>query len=124
MHTTGSSVIFNMIVAAYCCTYRFTLLDLGQVGRFSDGGVLNNSSFGESLMRGDLPFPMQQPLPGTSGPDLPYVIVGDEAFPLRENMLRPYPGHNLPGILTNACKCCLIIYIHRRRASHLQLPFK
>lgn len=33
---------------------------------------------------------------GTSQP-LPYVIVGDEAFPLRENMMRPYPGRNLPG---------------------------
>ena len=64
---------------------------------FSDGGVLNNSTFGELLMRGTLPFPLPQQLPGTSGPDLPYGIVGDEAFPLRENMLRPYPGRNLPG---------------------------
>ena len=75
-------------------------MDLGQVGRFSDGGVLNHSTFGDLLMRGAVPFPLPQPLPGTSGPDLPYVIVGDEAFPLRENMLRPYPGHNLPGTLT------------------------
>ena len=28
----------------------------------------------------------------------PFAIVGDEAFPLRENMLRPYPGRNLPGV--------------------------
>ena len=75
-------------------------MDLGQVGRFSDGGVLNHSTFGDLLMRGALPFPLPQPLPGTSEPDLPYVIVGDEAFPLREIMLRPYPGHNLPGTLT------------------------
>ena len=28
-------------------------------------------------------------LPGTTRPPLPYVFVGDEAFPLKENMLRP-----------------------------------
>ena len=32
---------------------------------------------------------------GATGPSLPYVVVGDEAFPLRKNMLRPYPGRNL-----------------------------
>ena len=33
---------------------------------------------------------------GTSLP-VPYAIVGDEAFPLRMNLLRPYPGRNIPG---------------------------
>ena len=36
--------------------------------------------------------------PGTTGPDLPYVIVGDEAFSLKDYMLRPYPGRNLPSL--------------------------
>ena len=35
-------------------------------------------------------------LTGTTGPNLPYVMVGDEAFPLKEYMLRPFPGRNLP----------------------------
>ena len=32
---------------------------------------------------------------GTTGPKLPYVIVGDEGFPQRQNLLRPYPGRYL-----------------------------
>ena len=45
----------------------------------------------------------QKPIPkhlafaiGTTQPDLPYVFVGDEAFPLLQNMWHPYyPGRNL-----------------------------
>ena len=32
---------------------------------------------------------------GATGPNLSYIVVGDEFFPLRNNMLRPYPGRNL-----------------------------
>ena len=73
-------------------------MDLGDAGRQSDGGVLSNSAFGQALEGGYLSLPSPSPLPGTTGPNLPYIIVGDEAFPLRANMLRPYPGRNLPGI--------------------------
>jgi len=34
--------------------------------------------------------------------DIPYIIVGDAAFPLRTNLLRPYPERNLPNIVTNS----------------------
>ena len=37
--------------------------------------------------------------PGTTEPSLPYVIVGDEAFPLKNYMMRPYPGRQLDGNL-------------------------
>ena len=41
-------------------------------------------------------LPDDCPLPGTSSPSLPYVIVGDEAFPLKNYLLRPFPGEFLP----------------------------
>ena len=91
-------------------------MDIGEVGRHSDGGVLSYSAFGQALEENTLCIPAPAPLPGdkhseflchiftnifsfgTMQPSLPYVIIGDEAFPLRNNLLRPYPGRNLPGM--------------------------
>ena len=64
--------------------YRFILVDIGNAGRHSDGGVLSNSTFGQALDSDLLAIPEPSPLPGTKSPDLPYVIVGDEAFPLKK----------------------------------------
>ena len=79
--------------------YRFILIDLGDAGRHSDGGVLANSGFGMTLEDGSLSLPDPCSLPGTTEPSLPYVIVGDEAFPLKNYMMRPYPGRQLDGNL-------------------------
>ena len=85
------SIILLAICDAY---YRFILIDIGDAGRHSDGGVLSNSSFGQALESGCLSLPPPRELPGTHT-QVPFVFVGDEAFPLRTNMLRPYPGRNL-----------------------------
>ena len=83
-------------MAACDAHYRFILIDVGDTGRHSDGGVLSNSSFGQALVNGTLPLPKEPPLPRTSSPNLPYVFVGDEAFPLKKkNLLRPFPGKKL-----------------------------
>jgi hypothetical protein len=37
-----------------------------------------------------LSIPNSKPLPNSEEP-LPFVIVGDEAFPLKKYLLRPYP---------------------------------
>ena len=87
----------SIVLMAVCdAHYRFTLVDIGDSGRHSDGGVLSSSSFRKALFNRAIYFPANRPLPGTSQPELPFVIVGDEAFPLRNDMMRPYPGRNLP----------------------------
>ena len=72
-------------------------MDLGEVGRRSDGGTFSNSSFGRAFEEGSLSLPAPSPLPGATTLSLPNVMVGDEAFPLKMYLLRPYPGRNLAG---------------------------
>lgn len=86
------SIVLLAVCDAY---YRFLLVDIGNTGRHSDGGVLSHSDFGRALYANALPFPNDQALPGTTTPSLPHVFVGDEAFPLRTNLLRPSPGRDL-----------------------------
>ena len=72
-------------------------MDLGDAGHHSDGGVFSNSEFGRSLETGSISLPAPCPLLGTTQPNIPFVMVGDEAFPLKSYMMRPYPGKNIPG---------------------------
>jgi len=45
-----------------------------------------------------LNLPEPNPLPNTNNNPQPYVFIGDEAFALHTNLLRPYPGRNLTDI--------------------------
>ena len=70
-------------------------MDIGAYGRQSDGSVFANSLFGRKLKAQQLPIPPPEPLGGSASPNLPYVFVGDEAFPLLQNLMRPYLSGNL-----------------------------
>ncbi|CAI5678404.1 unnamed protein product [Oreochromis niloticus] len=76
---------------------RFHVIDVGGYGRTSDGGILANSTFGQALRAGTLHLPPDQPLPGGEHRGAqPHVFVADEAFPLRRELMRPFPGRLLP----------------------------
>ena len=62
-------------------------MDIGDSGCHSDRRVLSNSDFGQALVNNSLFIPDPCLLTGTTQPKLPYVIVADEAFPLRMNMV-------------------------------------
>lgn len=74
--------------------YCFTLVDIGAQGRNSDGGVFNNSLMGQLLREKRINIPEHMSI-SLDRPKLPHVLVADEAFPLTEFMMRPYPGKDL-----------------------------
>lgn len=77
-----------VLLALVDANYRFLTVDVGQYGRFSDGNVFANSSIGCRLSRQTIGLPPDENIQGTP---LPYVIVGDEAFPLKRYLMRPFP---------------------------------
>lgn len=85
-----------ILMAIRYAEYSFIYIDGGANGRISDGGVFGNCSFAAAINNEDLNLPEMKPLPGRSLP-VPYVLVGDDAFPLKPNMMKPYPGRNLTG---------------------------
>lgn len=79
-----------VLLAVVDFDYKFITIDVGGYGRNSDGGLFEASVFGQRLANKTLNVPENRPLPNQAVPT-PCVLVGDEAFPLRENLMRPFP---------------------------------
>lgn len=72
----------------------FLSVDVGEYGRNSDGRVLKESAFGKALFTGNLQLPEPIPLPGESTL-FPFYFAADEAFPLTNNVMKPYARRQL-----------------------------
>ena len=84
---------FSFVLLAICdARYCFTLFDVAQCESNNDAGVLANSSIVKKIEAGKMNIPPPRHLEGCSFDPLPYYLVGDEIFPLRTRLLRPYPG--------------------------------
>jgi len=83
-----------VLMALVDSNYKFTVVDVGAFGSNSDGGVWKMSQFGAAFDAGFIEIPPPKSLPGTHV-ELPHVLIGDEAFQLRNNFMRPYPGKQL-----------------------------
>jgi hypothetical protein len=71
---------------------------VGAYGKNSDGGILAHSNIGKSLENGSFNIPKDEFLPGTTI-SASYIILGDEAFPLKTYLIRPYLGKQLDDSL-------------------------
>ena len=82
-----------VLMAVVDADYRFILVDIGAYGSNADGGIFANSIFGDQFLERRLDVPDAAPILGYPEAGLmPFVLLGDEAFPLRIDLMRPYPG--------------------------------
>jgi DDE superfamily endonuclease len=82
-----SIVLLALVDANYCFRY----VDVGANGRQSDAGIFGRSSISTALKENSLNIPGCQVMPG-SNTLMPLVVVGDDAFPLQTNLIKPYPN--------------------------------
>lgn len=71
--------------------YKIKFVDFGCQGRISDGGVYKNTELYSLMLKGELNLPTPTPLEGRNKV-IPYYLLGDSAFALTENMMKPFPG--------------------------------
>lgn len=63
-------------------------------GSVSDGGVLKHTDFYKKITSGELMLPQPTLLPNTNIYAL-HVFLGDSAFAINKNILKPFPQKNL-----------------------------
>lgn len=75
------------MMALVDANYKFLYGDVGAC----DGGVWNQCTLNNATERNDINTPAPHTIPFTDRFSQ-YVIVGDEAFPLKQNLMKSYPG--------------------------------
>lgn len=74
--------------------YKYVFVDVGGYGKDSDGGVFSASKLNKYLESNSIEFPAETHLPN-SNIKAPYIFIGDEGFPLRPYLMRPFPRRQL-----------------------------
>lgn len=87
-----SIVLFAVVDA----NYNFIYANVGCQGRISDGGVFNDTTFKKRLQDNTMSIPPPNALSGRNMA-VPYVFLGDDAFPLSVNIMKPFSGMHHQG---------------------------
>lgn len=67
--------------------YKFLHIDAGAYGSEGDASVFCNSEFGRSIVNDSIELPENANLGAIN---LPFVFVGDDAFPLVDRIMKPF----------------------------------
>ena len=87
---------FQVLVAICDAKYKFIFIDVGQFGSTNDSAVLKNLELGRRLKSYSLNIPSEDIANKNYFKDgepfiLPYYMVGDKIFQLKDYLMRPYP---------------------------------
>ena len=86
---------FSIILLALVdADYKFLWVDVGANGSTSDCAVFNQSDLKAALQSDTLGLPPPKALPGDDT-DISHFVIGDDAFPLRKWMMKPFASRNL-----------------------------
>ena len=96
------TTIKSRLLAVCNADYEFTLTDIGEAGRESDGGVFSNSNLGYAVVNDLLDLPEPENV-NDSDFTLPFVFIGYDVFSMRTNTVKPYSAFhlNLEKLITN-----------------------
>ncbi|XP_011706263.1 PREDICTED: uncharacterized protein LOC105461466 [Wasmannia auropunctata] len=83
-----------ILMAIVDARYRFIWVDIGDYGSMNDSGIWANTAIKQAIENKTLSVPETRSLPNTNCP-LPFSLVGDEGFPLKTYLMRPYAKRNL-----------------------------
>lgn len=87
---------FNFVLLAIAdANAQFIAFDLGSADGQSDGGIFKHGSL-RAICKSEY-FPPPEKVGKTGVSDIPYFILGDEAFALDQNLMKPYPHRTAIG---------------------------
>lgn len=83
---------FSVVLMAVAdSNYRFVyVVYVGSFGKECDPTIFKRPSLWMSIEDGTQILPEERILPGTESPKVPFFFIGDAAFGLHKNLLRPY----------------------------------